>query len=72
MQEKLESIMKFGFFLSASVGFFTLSRGIFQVLKQSRRFILSPKQNCFEKYGQTQTWALVTGGSDGIGLEISH
>ena len=29
-------------------------------------------QNLFTKYGQPDSWVVVTGGSDGIGLEMSH
>jgi len=26
----------------------------------------------YERYGQKDSWVIVTGGSDGIGLEICH
>ena len=28
--------------------------------------------NLFEKYGNPESWAVITGGSDGIGLELCH
>ena len=31
---------------------------------------LRSQYNLMERYGKTDSWALVTGGSDGIGLEI--
>ena len=34
------------------------------------RHFLRPAQDVHEKYGGKDSWALVTGGSDGIGLEI--
>ena len=30
------------------------------------------KTHVFDKYGRNGSWALVTGGSDGIGLEMCH
>jgi len=30
------------------------------------------KTHMYEKYGRAGSWALVTGGSDGIGLEMCH
>ena len=71
MQEKLQKKhVKIGFFFSASVGLFCLSRNFREGLKLAKKFGTSI--NCFDKYGHKNTWALVTGGSDGIGLEISQ
>ena len=35
-----------------------------------KRHVFRKTYNMFERYGQLDSWVVVTGGSDGIGLEI--
>lgn len=36
------------------------------------RGCFTSKERMMDRYGEKGTWALVTGGSDGIGLEMCH
>ena len=38
----------------------------------NRQFIRRLNQDLYEKYGSKGAWAVVTGGSDGIGLCMCH
>ena len=63
--------------------FFMFFYGAYCVLDKIWRFIkftwrhffrgcFKSKTHMFDKYGEPGSWALVTGGSDGIGLEMCH
>ena len=54
-------------FVLGSLKLIVLLHGVFGYIKQH---YLRKKVNFLERYGGKGTWALVTGASDGIGLEF--
>jgi len=60
----------FGF--CALIGAYTVSRGTLTLMGSFNRHFLRRAYNMHQRYGKQHSWAVVTGGSDGIGLEICH
>ncbi len=57
-------------FLATVVGTFSLIAKMLRLLHHIRQHFLRCERNCYKKYAGTDSWVLVTGGSDGIGLEM--
>lgn len=59
--------------VSAIVGMISVLNYTYRILKYVwRHFLSSSPKHKYDKYKKTDSYAVVTGGSDGIGLEICH
>ena len=56
----------------AVLGAYSVLRSTYSVLGSFKRHYLRSAHNFMQRYGKKDSWVLVTGGSDGIGLEISN
>ena len=45
---------------------------LFFVWKHAVSGIFTAEDRIFQKYGSKDSWAVITGGSDGIGLAMAH
>ncbi len=54
----------------AVFGAVSVLKWTYQALTFFNRHVLRSTYNMFERYGGKNSWVVVTGGSDGIGLEI--
>lgn len=54
----------------AALGAISVARKSFAMLSSFNRHFLRSKPDFYQKYAGTDSWAVVTGGSDGIGFEI--
>lgn len=69
----LEFLVYFMFFLGCVVSLKMIMKFFKTVIVQHMfRGCCKSKTHVFDKYGRSGSWALVTGGSDGAGLEMCH
>jgi 17beta-estradiol 17-dehydrogenase / very-long-chain 3-oxoacyl-CoA reductase len=59
-------------YLSLSIGLLSLTRWTFSQLSFIYRHTLKRQQNFTRNYNQGDSWAVVTGGSDGIGEQFCY
>ena len=65
-------ILKYGFLLMSFQGLLNNFRTSISSLKFLYSYALQGQHNLLKLYGKEDTWAVVTGGSDGIGLQFCH
>ena len=75
MQSLVQSLISEPFkaaFLAVFVfnGLVTATRWVYELVTFIHRHLFRTTYNMFNRYGGPNAWAVVTGGSDGIGLEI--
>jgi hypothetical protein len=75
MQTLMQNTIKnpwgaFAFGTLALLGAFKVATFSISMLRFLKANYLRSQYNLLERYGKTDSWALVTGGSDGVGLEI--
>lgn len=72
--DRVSDFMPLAFTIAAFYGFFRIAKLGFKFCKFLWRHLLRPKRNLYAKFGSTskKSWAVVTGGSDGYGLDICH
>ena len=62
--------------LAMAIGFWKLAQTAYSFLSMIQRHavrpILQSKNHTFVRYGCKDSWAVITGGSDGIGLAMAH
>lgn len=58
--------------LCTSIGVFQVISVLTHTLCFINRHLFRSAYNLYEIYGDKDSWIVITGGSDGIGLEISH
>jgi len=52
------------------IGLVVATRWVYELVTFLHRHLFRTTHNMFNRYGGPNAWAVVTGGSDGIGLEI--
>lgn len=60
------------FFGLVLIGLATISRWMYESATFVHRHLFRTTYNMFSRYGRENSWAVITGGSDGIGLEICY
>ena len=53
-------------------GLFKLSKRVYQLSNFFYRHMIRPQKDLYQRYAGKDSYAVITGGSDGIGLEICH
>jgi NADPH:quinone reductase-like Zn-dependent oxidoreductase len=56
----------------AAYGTYKIAGNVWSCLSYFNRHCLRFEPDSYAKYGTKDSWALVTGGSDGVGLEICN
>ena len=54
------------------IGAYSVAKTTFGVMGSFKRHFLRGTYNMYDRYGRKGAWVVVTGGSDGIGLEVCH
>lgn len=56
----------------AALGAYSVLKTTLSTMDSFKRHYLRSAHNSKQRYGKEDSWVLVTGGSDGIGFEISN
>jgi 17beta-estradiol 17-dehydrogenase / very-long-chain 3-oxoacyl-CoA reductase len=56
--------------VTACIGAYSIVKSAANNVSRFNRHYLRNVQDCYQKYGGDDSWVVVTGGTDGIGLEI--
>ena len=59
-------------YLCLLIGFFKVAFGAISFMHLIYRHFIRPAKDFYRIYGGNDSWAVVTGGSDGIGEEFCH
>lgn len=54
------------------IGAYSLTRSSMTLLSSLNRHWMREPHDIYKRYAKHDSWVVVTGGSDGIGLEICH
>ena len=69
MEIDLNQYISYFFFILCLIGFYSFITNFVKIIFSVQRHLLIGIPNLYEKYADKDTYAVVTGGSDGIGLE---